>query len=137
MEDSHNMPPRRYNAPFYQLVTEQQPGEGDSDHSDSRPLLNSERLRDLPPKDILARAFHGYYFSFPLYFSVSCFSYCVLFAEQPIQLDPRTPTFVLGLEQVAALVEATGKIVGNKIAAKFTTEKLYPSTYALFLVSSC
>ena len=50
------------------------------------------------------------------------------FSEQPIQLDPRTPTFVLGLEQVAALVEATGKIVGNKVTEKLSSDRLYPST---------
>ena len=57
-------------------------------------------------------------------------SFCFI-SEQPIQLDPRTPTFLLGLEQVVALVDPTGKRVGNQVTEKLTAEKLFQSSYQL------
>ena len=53
----------------------------------------------------------------------------VFILEQPIQFGPRTPTFLLGLEQVVALVDASGKKVGNQVADRLTSEKVFTSNY--------
>ena len=53
----------------------------------------------------------------------------IFILEQPIQLDPRTSTFLLGLEQVVALVDASGKKVGNQVADRLTSEKVFTSNY--------
>ena len=47
-------------------------------------------------------------------------------------MDPHTPTFLLGLEQVIALVDATGKRVGNQVTSKLTEENSTQVTFVLF-----
>ena len=131
LDDGTLSPSKQYREPFYTTVS----GEGHEtvgeDTEDDPTVLNTERLRDLPPRDILVRAFHGTSFRllglYPMSYYLFYHSLC--FSEQPIQLDPRTPTFLLGLEQVIALVDATGKKVGNQVADKLTSEKLFQSTY--------
>ena len=71
LEDGHHRPPVHYSSPFYASGVQGAPTDQESNLDERRPLLNSERLRDLPPKDILARAFHGTFcFVFLVDFSV-------------------------------------------------------------------
>ena len=127
LDDATKSPSKRYQGVFYPPTSEANVDTTEEDQGE-RPVLNSDRLRDLPPRDILMRAFHGYY----LYNRVASgqcerriFSFLFPVSEQPIQLDPRTPTFLLGVEQVIALVDATGKRVGNQVTSKLTEEKLF------------
>ena len=50
-------------------------------------------------------------------------------ANPPPAVEAQNPDFLLGLEQVVALVDATGKRVGNQVTEKLTAEKLFQSNY--------
>ena len=131
LEDGTQSPSKQYKTALPPSGSEGDDENVDDDDDAERLVLNTDRLRDLPPRDILARAFHGK----PSYFWVLIFRRGHLFIrifyvlEQPIQLDPRTPTFLLGLEQVIALVDASGKRVGNQVSDRLTQEKVFSSTY--------
>ena len=59
LEDGTQSPSKKYQTAFYPAGSD-----GDDEGVEvvddiEKPLLNADRLRDLPPRDILARAFHG------------------------------------------------------------------------------
>ncbi len=90
----------------------------------------------LAPKDILSRAFAGsYYFVFPRLPFVICFI-VLLYLERPLFVSEEAKIFNLGLEDVCALVEATGRCVANKVSTIYNQPAPYPglSHYALFCV---
>ena len=79
LDDGTLSPSKQYREPFYTTVS----GEGhetvEEDTEDDPTVLNTERLRDLPPRDIVARAFHGLFFStLSLYPMFYCFVYEIL-----------------------------------------------------------
>ena len=131
LEDGTQSPSKQYKAALPASGSEGDDENMDDDDDDERLVLNTDRLKDLPPRDILARAFHGRLFPvLILIFRIDhLFIQVFYISEQPIQLDPRTPTFLLGLEQVIALVDASGKRVGNQVSDRLTQEKVFSSMY--------
>ena len=59
LEDGTQSPSKKYQAAFYPAGSDGDDEEVEVVDDVEKPLLNADRLRDLPPRDILARAFHG------------------------------------------------------------------------------
>ena len=80
LDDGTLSPSKQYREPFYTTVSGEGHETAGEDTEANHTVLNTERLRDLPPRDILARAFHGSPFSIlgtDLVFRCFIYKFCV------------------------------------------------------------
>ena len=138
LDNAHEGTSKRYGGNLFPSAQDgqsndpQDRGLGEEEEEANANLLNSQRVRPLAPRDILSRAFAGlifYYHSIILLRVPSLFYFSFPYLERPLSVSEGAQIFNLGLDDVCALVEASGRTVANKIFEGYSGSIPFPGFF--------